>query len=123
MALVKRNKARIHMTESILLGARGLHTYYGSSHILRGVDFSIARGEAVGLMGRNGMGKSTLLKSMLGLVRPRAGSVWVKGVEMTHALPHRIAQAGIAYVPEGRGIFSNLSVHRSEEHTSELQSH
>jgi len=101
------------MTESILLAARGLHTYYGSSHILRGVDFSIARGEAVGLMGRNGMGKSTLLKSMLGLVRPRAGSVWVKGVEMTHTLPHRIAQAGIAYVPEGRGIFSNLSVHEN----------
>jgi len=74
------------------------------------VDFSVRRGEAVGLMGRNGMGKSTLLKSMLGLVRPRSGLLSVKGVDMTSAAPHRIAQAGIAYVPEGRGIFPNLSV-------------
>ncbi|MCX7158964.1 MAG: ABC transporter ATP-binding protein [Proteobacteria bacterium] len=74
------------------------------------MDFSVRRGEAVGLMGRNGMGKSTLLKSMLGLVRPRSGLLSVKGVDMTSAAPHRIAQAGIAYVPEGRGIFPNLSV-------------
>ena len=94
----------------VLLEARGLHTYYGASHILHGVDFSVRRGEAVGLMGRNGMGKSTLLKSMLGLVRPRSGLLSVKGVDMTSAAPHRIAQAGIAYVPEGRGIFPNLSV-------------
>ncbi len=94
----------------VLLEARGLHTYYGASHILHGVDFSVRRGEAIGLMGRNGMGKSTLLKSMLGLVRPRSGLLSVKGVDMTSAAPHRIAQAGIAYVPEGRGIFPNLSV-------------
>ena len=94
----------------VLLEARGLHTYYGASHILHGVDFSVRRGEAVGLMGRNGMGKSTLLKSMLGLVRPRSGLLSVKGVDMTSAAPHRSAQAGIAYVPEGRGIFPNLSV-------------
>ena len=94
----------------VLLEARGLHTYYGASHILHGVDFSVRRGEAVGLMGRNGMGKSTLLKSMLGLVRPRSGLLSVKGVDMTSAAPHRFAQAGIAYVPEGRGIFPNLSV-------------
>ena len=95
---------------SLLIEARGLHTYYGASHILHGVDFSIRRGEAVGLMGRNGMGKSTLLKTMLGLVRPRSGSVSVKGADVTTAAPHRIARAGIAYVPEGRGIFPNLSV-------------
>jgi branched-chain amino acid transport system ATP-binding protein len=94
----------------VLLEARGLHTYYGASHILHGVDFSVRRGEAVGLMGRNGMGKSTLLKSMLGLVRPRSGRVNVKGIDVTAAAPHRIAQSGIAYVPEGRGIFPNLSV-------------
>ncbi len=93
-----------------LIDAQGLHTYYGASHILHGVDFSIARGESVGLMGRNGMGKSTLLKTMLGLVRPREGRVRVKGLDMTAAAPHRIARAGIAYVPEGRGIFPNLSV-------------
>lgn len=100
------------MTEAApaLIEAKGLHTYYGASHILHGIDFSIRRGESVGLMGRNGMGKSTLLKTMLGLVRPRSGDVSVKGREMTAAAPHRIARMGIAYVPEGRGIFPNLSV-------------
>ncbi len=100
-------------TDSLLIEARGLHTYYGASHILHGVDFSIRRGESVGLMGRNGMGKSTLLKTMLGLVRPRSGSVRVKGEDVTAAQPYRIARAGIAYVPEGRGIFPNLSVHEN----------
>ncbi len=90
--------------------AVSLHTYYGASHILHGVDFTIRSGESVGLMGRNGMGKSTLLKTMLGLVRPRSGRVSVKGRDVTAAAPHRIARAGIAYVPEGRGIFPNLSV-------------
>jgi branched-chain amino acid transport system ATP-binding protein len=94
----------------VLMEGAGLHTYYGASHILHGVDFSIRRGESVGLMGRNGMGKSTLLKTMLGLVRPRSGRVSVKGEDVTAAAPHRIARAGIAYVPEGRGIFPNLSV-------------
>jgi branched-chain amino acid transport system ATP-binding protein len=94
----------------LLLQARGLHTYYGASHILHGVDFSVARGETVALMGRNGMGKSTLLKSMLGLVPPREGAVSVKGREVTGIAPHAIARMGIAYVPEGRGIFPNLSV-------------
>jgi branched-chain amino acid transport system ATP-binding protein len=93
-----------------LIEARGLHTYYGASHILHGVDFSIRRGESVGLMGRNGMGKSTLLKTMLGLVRARSGSVAVKGKDVTGAAPHAIARSGIAYVPEGRGIFPNLTV-------------
>ena len=93
-----------------LMEASGLHTYYGASHILNGVDFSIRAGESVGLMGRNGMGKSTLLKTMLGLVRARSGRISVKGADVTGAAPHAIAQAGIAYVPEGRGIFPNLSV-------------
>lgn len=94
----------------ILLEARGLHTYYGSSHILHGIDFHIGRGEALGLMGRNGMGKTTLIRSMLGLVTPREGTVKVRGEPMNGAPTHRIARAGIAYVPEGRGIFPNLSV-------------
>ena len=93
-----------------LLEARDLHTYYGSSHILHGIDFRISKGEAVGLMGRNGMGKTTLIKSMLGLVRPRAGEVKVRGTAMTGGPTHRIARMGVAYVPEGRGIFPNLSV-------------
>jgi branched-chain amino acid transport system ATP-binding protein len=94
----------------LLIEARGLQTYYGASHILRGVDFTVARGETIGLMGRNGMGKSTLLKSIMGLVKPRDGSVRIAGRDMTSCAPFEIAQRGIAYVPEGRGIFGNLSV-------------
>ena len=97
------------MTDA-LIEATGLQTYYGASHILRGIDFSVARGETIGLMGRNGMGKSTLLKTLMGLVRPRAGSIRIAGREMTGRPPFEVAQAGIAYVPEGRGIFGNLSV-------------
>ena len=93
-----------------LLEASELHTYYGASHVLHGVDFRIAAGEAVGLMGRNGMGKTTLLKSMLGLVPPRFGRVRVRGRLVSGAPPHAVARQGIAYVPEGRGIFPNLSV-------------
>jgi len=93
-----------------LIAARGLQSYYGASHILRGVDFHVDRGETIGLMGRNGMGKSTLLKSLMGLVRPREGTVEVKGRNMVGRPSYEVAQLGIAYVPEGRGIFGNLSV-------------
>ncbi len=96
--------------QEMLLDASGLHTYYGASHILRGVDFKVGRGETIGLMGRNGMGKSTLLKTLMGLVKPRAGKVMVMGRDMTGCAPYEVAQLGIAYVPEGRGIFGNLSV-------------
>ena len=94
----------------LLIDAKGLQTYYGQSHVLRGVDFQVARGETIGLMGRNGMGKSTLLKTLMGLVKPRGGSVHIAGREMTGRAPYEVAQLGIAYVPEGRGIFGNLSV-------------
>ena len=94
----------------LLIDAQGVQTYYGASHILRGVDFSVARGETIGLMGRNGMGKSTLLKSIMGLVKPRSGSIAIAGRPMTGRAPYEIARLGIAYVPEGRGIFGNLSV-------------
>jgi len=93
-----------------LIEASGLHTYYGASHILRGVDFAVGRSETIGLMGRNGMGKTTLLKTLMGLVPPRGGSVRVAGRDMTGRPPYEIAQLGVAYVPEGRGIFGNLSV-------------
>ena len=93
-----------------LIRARGIHTYYGASHILRGIDFHVARGETIGLMGRNGMGKSTLLKTLMGLVRPRSGSIEVAGRDVTQAPTFEIANLGVAYVPEGRGIFGNLSV-------------
>ncbi|RZI99101.1 MAG: ABC transporter ATP-binding protein [Rubrivivax sp.] len=94
----------------LLIEARGLHTYYGASHVLRGIDFTVARGETLGLMGRNGMGKSTLLKSLMGLVRPREGRVRVAGRDTTGRPPYEVARLGVAYVPEGRGIFGNLSV-------------
>jgi branched-chain amino acid transport system ATP-binding protein len=97
-----------------MIDVQRLNTFYGASHILQGVDFSVARGETVGLMGRNGMGKSTLLKSIMGLIKPPAGrvtgSVRVMGKDVTQAASYKIAQMGIAYVPEGRGIFGNLSV-------------
>ena len=98
------------MSGAPLIEARGIHTYYGVSHILHGVDFTVRRGETVGLMGRNGMGKTTLLRSVLGLVRPRSGEVRIGGADMTQAPTHAIVRKGIAYVPEGRGIFPNLSV-------------
>ena len=94
----------------LLIHALDLHTYYGASHILKGVSFQVRRGETIGLMGRNGMGKSTLLKSIMGLVKPRRGGVLVMGKPMTGRPPYEIAQLGVAYVPEGRGIFGNLSV-------------
>jgi branched-chain amino acid transport system ATP-binding protein len=93
-----------------LIAAHGLHTYYGASHVLHGVDFAVGAGETVGLMGRNGMGKTTLLRTLLGILTPRSGSVEVDGLEMTRVPAHAIARRGIAYVPEGRGIFPNLSV-------------
>lgn len=95
---------------STLIEAQGLHTHYGASHILRGVDFSVDKGQTIGLMGRNGMGKTTLLKSLMGIVKPSGGKVHVKGQDMTGAPTFEIARLGLAYVPEGRGIFGNLSV-------------
>ena len=96
--------------KDVLLQARGLNTYYGSSHILRDLDFTLHRGETLGLMGRNGMGKSTLLKTLMGLVRARSGQVTLAGHDVTQAPTYEISRLGVAYVPEGRGIFGNLSV-------------
>ncbi|OBS31010.1 ABC transporter ATP-binding protein [Tepidimonas fonticaldi] len=93
-----------------MIEANGLHTHYGASHILHGIDFSVRRGETIGLMGRNGMGKSTLLKTLVGLVRPSAGEVRVKGRPAQRLPTYEVARLGVAYVPEGRGIFGNLSV-------------
>ena len=94
----------------LLIQARDVHAYYGASHILHGIDFSVRRGETIGLMGRNGMGKSTLLKTLMGIVPMRRGSLEIKGQNMLGRPIYEVAQMGIAYVPEGRGIFGNLSV-------------
>ena len=93
-----------------LIDVKGLNSFYGASHILRNVDFEVKRGETIGLMGRNGMGKSTLLKSIMGIVKPRSGNVCIKGVRSNDRAIFEVAQEGLAYVPEGRGIFGNLSV-------------
>jgi branched-chain amino acid transport system ATP-binding protein len=93
-----------------LIQVQGLNSYYGASHILRNIDFNVKRGETIGLMGRNGMGKSTLLKSIMGIVTPRSGDVHIKGIRTNDRSIFEVAQQGIAYVPEGRGIFGNLSV-------------
>lgn len=98
------------MSATPLIRATGLNTHYGQSHILRGVDFTVEPGQTIGLMGRNGMGKTTLLKSLMGIVKPSGGGVLIKGQPMTGASTFEIARMGIAYVPEGRGIFGNLSV-------------
>lgn len=98
-----------------LIEVKDLHTFYDESHILRGVSLVLAQGEALGLMGRNGMGKTTLIRTIMGLVRASAGSVVIAGEDMTHAPAFRIAQRGIAYVPEGRGIFGSLSVRENLE--------
>ena len=93
-----------------LLQAEGLDTYYGDSHVLRGAGLSIDSGTALGLLGRNGMGKTTLIRTVMGYVKPRAGRVHWQGQDMTGRAPERMARLGIGYVPEGRGIFPNLSV-------------
>ena len=87
-----------------------LHAYYGESHVLQGVDLAVGRGEAVSLVGRNGAGKSTTVGAIAGLVRARAGTVAVGGVELRGAPAHRIARAGVALVPQGRRIFADLTV-------------
>jgi branched-chain amino acid transport system ATP-binding protein len=93
-----------------IIEAHGLHTYYGASHVLQGVDLTVGAGQVVGLIGRNGMGKTTLLRTLLGQVPPRRGEIKIRGQIMTRAAAHRIAREGIGYVPEGRGIFPNLTV-------------
>ena len=93
-----------------MLEARGIDTFYGPSHILRGVNFRVGRGETVSLLGRNGMGKTTLLRTLMGLLKPKRGSILLNGRDMTDARPSIKARAGMGFVPEGRGIFPNLSV-------------
>ena len=86
-----------------------LHAFYGESHILHGVDFTVNRGEVVTLLGRNGAGRTTTLKSILGLVGRRTGSIMINGRESIALSPHRIAHLGLGYCPEERGIFASLS--------------
>ena len=96
-------------TKKAVLEVTNLHAYYGESHVLHGVNMLVHEGEVVTLLGRNGSGRSTTLKSIMGLVERRTGSVGVKGQECIHLSPHLIAQLGLGFCPEERGIFSSLS--------------
>jgi branched-chain amino acid transport system ATP-binding protein len=93
-----------------LVSVEGIHTYYGKSHILDGVSLQVQPGEVVGLLGRNGVGKSTTLKSIMGLVNPSEGKIVFQGREITGKPSHKLAQLGIGYVPEDRRIFRLLTV-------------
>jgi len=92
-----------------MMQVSGLHAFYGESHILHGVDFDVSRGEVVALLGRNGAGRTTTLKALLGLVGRRTGSVTINGQEAIGLPPHRIARLGVGYCPEERGIYASLS--------------
>lgn len=97
-------------TAQPLLAVRDLHAHYGKSHILHGVDFHLDRGEVISLLGRNGSGRSTTLKAIMGLVPPTSGQILLNGRDMAHARCYAICRAGIAYVPEEREVFANLTV-------------
>ena len=96
-------------TRNEMLRLTDLHAFYGESHILHGIDLSVNEGELITLLGRNGAGRSTTLKSIMGLVGRRTGSVMFNGEEITTLAPHRIARLGVGFCPEERGIFSGLS--------------
>jgi branched-chain amino acid transport system ATP-binding protein len=93
-----------------MLSIQGLNTHYGASHILHGVDLQVSRGRIAAVLGRNGVGKTTTVKTIMGLVAPSGGSVTLDGTPITAWPPHRVARAGVAYVPEGRQIFPDMTV-------------
>jgi branched-chain amino acid transport system ATP-binding protein len=93
-----------------LLQVKDLHSHYGKSHILQGVSFAVGKNEVLSLLGRNGSGRSTTMKSIMGLVKPTSGSVQLRGRELSASPTYAICRAGIAYVPEEREVFANLSV-------------
>jgi len=94
----------------MMLRVEKLETFYGESQVLFGMDLAVGAGEVVTLLGRNGMGKTTTVRSIMGLTRPRAGRVWFKGTEITGLPAYRVARAGLGLVPEGRQIFHNLTL-------------
>lgn len=93
-----------------IVETREIHAWYGSSHILHGVDFEMRKGETTGLLGRNGMGKTTFISALVGHIKQREGHIALFGQDMSRARPHEVSRAGVAYVPEGRGVFPNLTV-------------
>ena len=100
----------MNTNDATLLSVENLHAHYGKSHVLHGVDLRVARDEVVSLLGRNGSGRSTAMKAIMGLVAPSAGSVRLRGRDLAGARPFTICRAGVAYVPEEREVFANLTV-------------
>ena len=96
--------------DEVMLRVQGAHTYYGDSHVLQGVSLEVERGQAVGLLGRNGVGKTTMIHTIIGFTPPDAGTVHFKGRDITRTPSHAIARAGLGLVPQGRRIFPNLTV-------------
>ncbi len=96
-----------------MIEVRDIHSFYGKSHVLHGVSFELKEGELVCLLGRNGVGKSTTLKSVMGMVRPACGQILFEGRELIGRQPYEIARLGMGYVPEDRRIFKSLSVHEN----------
>jgi branched-chain amino acid transport system ATP-binding protein len=105
------------VSESPLV-VRDLHAYYGESHVLQGVSLEVGAGECAAILGRNGAGKTTTVAAITGLVRPRRGSVRVRGAEVAGLAPHRIARSGVSLVPQGRRVFSDLTVRENLELTA-----
>lgn len=97
------------MSTTEYLRVSDLHAFYGESHILHGMDFTVRRGECISLLGRNGAGRTTTLRALMGLTGRRTGSIMLNGREVIHMPPHKIAQLGVGYCPEERGIYSSLS--------------
>jgi branched-chain amino acid transport system ATP-binding protein len=93
-----------------MLDVKGIHTYYGLSHILFDVSFTVSKGEVVGLLGRNGAGKSTTMRSIMGLTPPKAGAITFNGADITGRKPYLLVRDGIGYVPDDRRVFAGLSV-------------
>ena len=110
MAVLDQPLSKTRPYSEPLLAVDGIHTYYGKSHILHGVSLEVGRGEIVGLLGRNGVGKSTTLKAIAGLVHPSNGSIVFDGRATAHLPSHQLARLGIGYVPEERRIFRLLTV-------------
>src|SRR5690606_25640788 len=108
-AVVGRSEAASE-TGEVVLQAENLHTFYGKSHILDGAVLEARKGEIVALLGRNGAGKSTFLKSIAGIVKPAEGRLIVRGQDVTGYSPWQMARAGVGYVPQGRGVFAGMTV-------------
>jgi len=105
-----------------MLEVRDIHTYYGDSYVLQGVSLKADRGTVVAVLGRNGMGKTTLIRSIIGFTPPRRGHLWFKGVDVTRMPAYRIAQMGMGIIPQGRRIFPSLSVRENLDIAARHQS-